>query len=139
MLVCHDLKFEADPVAPPLPSGLRMIPILFYVAIVGCAFFTAYFMIQRNAAERARLAQERITAEEKKKIAQIQLKHTELEGDLTQAKSMIDWVKGSSPLQKLAMAINRKVADDGLTQDPYSLSKPSPRESMATPVQHSSE
>ena len=113
MLVCHDLKFESDPVAPPLSSGLRMIPVLFYVAVAGCAFFTAYFMIQKNASERARLAQERVTAEEKKKIAQIQMKHNELEGDVKKANSMIDWVKGSSPVQGLAMKLNSSIQSDG--------------------------
>ena len=109
MLVCHDLKFEADPVAPPLPNGLRMIPVLFYIAIAGCAFFTAYFMIQKNASERGRLAQERVTAEEKKKIAQVQMKYNDLEGAVKKASSMIAWVKGSTPIQRLAMTINNSV------------------------------
>lgn len=113
MLVCHDLKFEIDPVAPPLSNGLRVIPVLFYVAVAGCAFFTAYFMIQKNASERARLAQERVTAEEKKKIAQIQMKYNELEGDVKKASSMIDWVKGSSPIQRLAMTINNSIVKTG--------------------------
>ena len=112
MLVCHDLKFEIDPVAPPLPSGLRVVPMLFYAAIVGCAFFAAYFTIQKNASERARLAQDRITAEEKKKIAQVQIKQTELEADIKRANSMIDWVAGSDPIQKLTMIINNSVYDD---------------------------
>lgn len=111
MLVCHDLKFETDPVAPPLSNGLRMVPILFYLAVVGCAFFVAYFMIQKNSAERARVAQERITAEEKKKIAQVQMKHNELEGDVKKANSMIDWVKGSSPIQGLSMMINDSISE----------------------------
>ena len=114
MLVCHDLKFENDPVAPPLSNGLRVIPVLFYVAVAGCAFFAAYFMIQKNASERARLAQERVTAEEKKKIAQIQMKHNELEGDVKKANSMIEWVKGSTPIQRLAMTINNSVMKNSI-------------------------
>ncbi len=109
MLVCHDLKLSTEPVAPPLPSSLRVVPILFYVAIAGCAFFAAYFMIQKGAAERSRVAQERVTAEEKRKIAQIQMRHQELESDLNKAKSMIEWVKGSEMMQPLAMKINDSV------------------------------
>lgn len=109
MLVCHDLKKEVEQVSPPLPNGLRMIPILFYIALAGCAFFTAYFMIQKNASERDRAAQERVTAEEKKRISQIQLKHQALENDVKKANSMIEWVKGSDELQPLAMTINRSI------------------------------
>lgn len=126
MLVCHDLKFENDPIAPPLSNGLRMIPVLFYLSIVGCAFFVAYFMIQKNAAERARVAQEQITADEKKKIAQVQMKHNELEGDVKKANSMIDWVRGSTPIQGLAMIVNNAMASedaDGTTINMLKLSR----------------
>ena len=109
MLVCHDLKNETDVVSPPLSNGLRMIPTLFYVAVAGCAFFTAYFMIQKGAAEKARFAQERIIAEESKKIAQVNLKQKELEIDINKAKSMIEWVRGSDVIQPLAMTINKSI------------------------------
>ena len=123
MLVCHDLKNETDPVSPPLANGLRMVPVLFYVAVAGCAFFTAYFMIQKNAVERARVAQERITAEESKKIAQIQMKQKELETDVNKAKSMIEWVRGSDIIQPLAMAINKSIDPTGSTINSLKLSR----------------
>ncbi len=109
MQLCHDLKIEADPVAPPLPGSLRAIPILFYLSVAGCAFFAAYFMLQKNSVEKVRTSQERITAGEKTKIAQIQKQTKGLQANLKKADSMIEWIKGSHSLQPLAMIINRSV------------------------------
>ncbi len=109
MLVCHDLKREIEPVSPPLANSLRVIPVLFFVAVAGCAFFTAYFVIQKGAAQRAKMAQERVLAEEKKKTAQVQMKQKALEEDVNKAESMIAWVKGSDVIQPLAMTINKSI------------------------------
>ena len=109
MLVCHDLKKDMEPVAPPLPHSMRVIPVLFYVAVAGCAFFAAYFMIQKSSAAKARIAQEQITATQTKKMAQIQIQNQQLEADLNKAKSMIEWIRGSHGLQPLAVIIARSI------------------------------
>ena len=109
MLVCHDLKKEMEPVAPPLPASLRVIPVLFYAAAAGCAFFAAYFMIQKNAAVKDRVVQERITTTQTKKMVQIQVQYQKLEDDLNRAKSMIEWIRGSHSLQPLAVTIARSI------------------------------
>lgn len=123
MFVCHDLKKEIEPVSPPLPNSLRVIPVLFYAAVTGCAFFSAYFMIQKGAAEKAKLAQEQITAEEKKKIALVEAKHKALEADVNEAKSMIEWVRGSDVIQPLAMLINSSINTDFTSINKLTLSR----------------
>ena len=109
MQFCHDLKKENNQVAPPLPSSFKLIPILFYMAIAGCAFFAAYYLLQYNQAEKDRAAQEAIMAQEKKKTTQIEAQTTQLNEDLGKAKSMIEWVRGSRSVQPLALLITRKM------------------------------
>lgn len=109
MQPCHDLKKESGQIAPPLPASFRIIPILFYLAVAGCAFFAAYYLFQYNQAGSERTAQEAITAQEKKKTAQIEAQNKQLEDDLKTAKSMIEWVRGSRSIQPLALLITRKI------------------------------
>ena len=105
MQICHDLKKGAEGVSPPLPSVAKLIPISFYVAASLCGFFAAYCFVQKNAEAKSRLVQEKITSDEKRKMAQVQTQHAALENDLKTAKAMIDWVKGSQALQPLATDI----------------------------------
>lgn len=105
MYICHDLKKESAPVSPPLPASFRVIPILFFAALAGCAFFIAYYMLQLNQAQKQRMAHEAVTMDEKKKMAQITTQQTQLDADLAKAKSMIEWVNGSRMVQPIAIKI----------------------------------
>ncbi len=105
-----DFKTDRKDIMPPLPMVFRLVPILFYCAIVfalvvgSVAFWNARVATQRRDAIRQQV--ESLNSE----IAQTKSSRAALEAQIREATDLENWVLASMPLQPLVVAIVRSMS-----------------------------
>ncbi|MGK0184598.1 MAG: hypothetical protein ACI9R3_000371 [Verrucomicrobiales bacterium] len=110
--VCHDLKTERTDVLPPLPAVARILPVGFYLGIVGAAALSAFFYWQLQQAESSKaefLAKEQT---EKADEANITKKMAAIEVETKKAEEVREWVNGAKGIQLLVAQIARSMEKD---------------------------
>ncbi|GAB4175653.1 MAG: hypothetical protein Fur0032_15490 [Terrimicrobiaceae bacterium] len=106
-----DFKTERKEILPPLQTVFRLVPILFYCAIIMTVLLASIYLVQLSLA-RERLAQHtQELAETNAKIQATQAERASLEGRILRATDIRKWVEGSQPLQPLVVAIARSIQD----------------------------
>lgn len=112
--VCHDLKTERTDVLPPLPAVARILPVGFYLGILGALALSGFFYWQLQQAESAKaewLAKEQT---EKADQANITQKMKAIEDETRKAEEVREWVNGAKGIQLLVAQIARSM-DEGST------------------------
>lgn len=122
--IIDDLKTERSDVAPGLPGYFRIVPVFFYLTIVGGILLSVFFLyLLRNAAS-AEADWKARTAERNKSLALIKTETTAVEAQARRANDVLSWVEGSRNLQPLVVAIIRSmepsssIAELALARDP---------------------
>ena len=112
--ICHDLKTERTDVLPPLPAVARILPIGFYLGIVGAVALSGFFywqLKQADADKAAWLAKEQT---EKADHDNIIKKTKAIENETKRAEEVREWVNGAKGIQLLVSWIARSM-DEGST------------------------
>ncbi|MGH8046391.1 MAG: hypothetical protein ACREKL_04025 [Chthoniobacterales bacterium] len=119
-----DLKTERPDITPSLQPALRLVPILFYVVIVGGIALSAFFFILlRNAASAEQQAKAE-TADLNHQVTEVQASRESIEQQARRASEVVAWVEGSRSLQPLVVGMIRSmapassIADLTLDRDP---------------------
>lgn len=106
-----DFKTERKEILPPLQMVFRLVPILFYCAIIMTGLLASIYLIQLSLA-REQLAQHTHgLAETNAKIQSTQAERANLEGRILRATDIRKWVEGSQPLQPLVVGIARSIQE----------------------------
>ncbi len=115
--IVHDLKSERPDVSPPLPASLRLVPILFYVTVVGIGLLTLFLLTRINAAHTD-LAYWKEEAEKGKgQLQQVQALRTSLDGSARRAAEVVSWVDGSRPMHPLILTITRSISPSSTIEE----------------------
>ncbi|MBE7495847.1 MAG: hypothetical protein HS117_12955 [Verrucomicrobiaceae bacterium] len=110
--LCHDFKTPRTDTSRRLPSTFRFIPILFYVAVAGCAYImTMDYFAFKKAQVQKKEADERKSALEAERDA-FQKELAELEAEAKKADTVAQWMEGARNLQPLVVKIARAVQAD---------------------------
>jgi len=107
--VIHDLKNERPDLAPPLPGVMAILPVLFYLTVVGSV---ALSIMSVMATEKAAASEESAIASEASEQAQTVLIQTELTAineELARAKEVEAWVHSTRPLMTMVTSIINSV------------------------------
>jgi cell division protein FtsB len=110
--VIDDLKTERPDVTPPLPLIARLVPILFYVSMIGsillCGLFA--FRLQEVAAARENYkAQERQSREQ---LQALRDSRQTLEARAKRASDLQVWTETARPLQPIIVELARSLDPD---------------------------
>lgn len=122
--IIDDLKTERPDVTPPLPTYLRLVPIVFYVAVLGGIVLSVLFLLVLRTAAAAEMQWKALSAERAQKLAQVQADRASLEREARRASDIVSWVEGARSVQPLAIGIIRSmepassIASLGLSRDP---------------------
>ena len=115
--LCHDFKTPRADTSRRLPSSFRAIPVVFYVALVGCAYVMTMDYFNYKAALK-----QKTDAEERQKISEgkseaLKNEKSSLEAEATKAEKVAQWMEGARNIQPIAVKIARAVqADTRITQ-----------------------
>lgn len=104
-----DFKTERKDLMPPLPTSLRILPILFYGAVLFLAVVGSLAMWHSRVATKRH---EEIVQQEaalKTKIEQVKATRAALEVKIREAADLENWVLASMPLQPLVIGIIRSI------------------------------
>lgn len=115
--VIDDLKTGRVDVTPPLPQVLRLVPLLFYALLVGCAILVALFSLhlrQVTASRDAWIEQDRRF---QKDISQVRMERGLLEEQTKRASDLMAWVETTRPLQPIVVEITRKISSESSIQE----------------------
>jgi len=107
--VIHDLKNERPDLAPPLPGVMAILPVLFYLTVVGSV---ALSIMSVMATKKAAASEESAIASEASEQAQTVLIQTELTAineELARAKEVEAWVHSTRPLMTMVTSIINSV------------------------------
>ncbi len=104
-----DFKTERKGILAPLPMILRLVPILFYGALLFLIVVGSAAYLHRRVAEARRDAVLKDVSELKKKIETYKAERSALEAQIREATDLELWVLASMPLQPLVMSIIRSM------------------------------
>lgn len=100
-----DLKTERSDVGQPLPSALRLLPVLFFAGILGTISFTAYAFWQIKVAEKKEMEAQTAEAAQKAEITRLTADEVAIEKEVKNATEAREWLLGTNQLQKLTKII----------------------------------
>lgn len=110
--VIDDLKTERPDVMPPLPMVARLVPILFYVSLIGSILLCGLFAFRLQEVSAAR---ENYKAQEKQSKEQLQAlrqSRQNLEARAKRASDLQVWTETARPLQPIIVELARALDPD---------------------------
>ncbi|MEO6847874.1 MAG: hypothetical protein ABI443_09905 [Chthoniobacterales bacterium] len=121
--IIDDLKTERPDVTPCLPTYFQLVPILFYVVVIGGILLSAVFFLLLRNATFAEVSWNNENAQLKQSLTAMQGERELIEQQTQRANSVVSWVEGARNIQPLVVAIIRNIeegssiAELGLTRD----------------------
>jgi hypothetical protein len=110
--ILTDFKTERNDILPPLPGALRIIPIGFYVGLLGLVGIAGYsFYETRNLNEETNLKRQQEQGE-LARIRDLQVKESGLAKEKKDALEVQSWISSNSEVYPLVRKIAQSVADD---------------------------
>jgi len=104
-----DFKTDRKGITPPLPTILRLVPILFYCAIAITLLLSSVFLLQYRIATQKRDGHRAQSGSLETQTTNAQSERTALETQIKKAIDLQNWVSGSRPLQPLIVEISRSM------------------------------
>lgn len=103
--VLHDLKNERPDLAPPLPSIMTLLPVLFYAGVLGSIGLGSLSVLGTKKAIAAEESAKAMEQHEQALVAQIQKELTGINEEQTRAREVEGWVKSTSPLMTMVTSV----------------------------------
>lgn len=110
--ILDDLKTERPDITPPLPAILRLVPLMFYLSLVGCILLVGLFAFRLKAVSASR---EQFLEAEKNSKSGLQQTRTQVEaldGRAKRANDLLTWTDSARPLQPILVDLGRSVGED---------------------------
>jgi hypothetical protein len=107
LYVCHDLKSPRGEVSQGLPPAYRLVPIAFYLALVGCTAAMCWFEMERRRAVVEALAFSTQAATYQAETARIGGDRARIDTLVVRATGVAKWLEGAVNLQPICVAVSR--------------------------------
>lgn len=107
--ICHDFKTPRNDTSKRLPDTFKAVPVLFYLSLVGAAYFmTMDWLAYKNAQQEKMTAEARKAAidGEKKKLDE---EKAALDQETAKAEILAKWMEGARNVQPICAAIARSM------------------------------
>jgi len=105
-----DFKTDRKDIAPPLPMIMRLVPLLFYLALLFLVVVGSLASMHAKLASDHRNSLLGRIEELKKEIEGVKAEKTALEKEIQEATDLEAWVLASIPLQPLVVSIIRSMS-----------------------------
>lgn len=108
--LCHDFKTPRTDTSRRLPSSFRMVPVAFYVALVGGAYFITMDMMNLKRYEQEKVQAELLKEEHDLAMERTKTEKDGIDAETTKAESLAKWVEGARNIQPIGVAISRAIS-----------------------------
>jgi hypothetical protein len=105
----HDLKPERPDLAPPLPSVLMVLPVLFYLSAAGSIGLGALFTVKAKQAQADEQREMDSEQEVRRQIASLKQELKILDDTHAKAKEVEAWMHSTQPLMEVVSAVINSV------------------------------
>jgi hypothetical protein len=107
--LCHDFKSPRVDASRRLPATFRFVPIAFYVALVGAAYFITMDVLALRKADQDRLVSEELLAEKEQAKSRFDAEKHAIDVEKAKAEHLAKWVEGTRVLQPLCVETARAI------------------------------
>ncbi len=105
--ICHDFKTPRTDTSKRLPNSFKMIPIAFYLALVGGAYFMTMDWLAYKRAQQDKVNFENVKKQHDDVAAKMQEEKAALDAETAKAEAVAKWIEGARNLQPISVAIAR--------------------------------
>ena len=105
--VLDDFKTERADITPPLPQVARIVPLLFYISLIGSISLSALFFLKINDAKQKRDVSLAAETKRKKQLTSTRQERTALEARAKRASDIMVWTESVRPLQPIIVGVTR--------------------------------
>jgi hypothetical protein len=110
--LCHDFKTPRTDAGKRLPDTFKIIPIAFYLAMVGGACVMTLDYMAYKRAETAKVKAEGVKADHEAVTASLKAEKDALDAETGRAENLAKWTEGARNVQPLCVAIARAIPAD---------------------------
>lgn len=107
--LCHDFKTPRTDTSRRLPNSFRVVPILFYVAIVASAYFVTMDVLGYRSAQREKASFVQIKTEHEAEKKKYEDMTSDLDIESARANEVAKWIEGTRAMQPICVKIGRSV------------------------------
>lgn len=105
--ICHDFKTPRNDTSKRLPNSFKMVPVAFYLALVGGTYFMTMDYMAYKKAQEKKVQAEGVKAEHETVTKQLMDEKIGLDAETAKAENVAKWVEGARNLQPISVAISR--------------------------------
>ncbi|MBB5036919.1 hypothetical protein [Prosthecobacter dejongeii] len=105
--ICHDFKTPRTDTSKRLPNSFKMVPIAFYLALIGGAYFMTMDWMAYKRAQQQKMTLEEVKKEHEAVTKQMSEEKAALDAETAKAEAVAKWVEGTRNLQPISVAIAR--------------------------------
>ncbi len=105
--LCHDFKSLRPDVSRRLPATFRFVPITFYLALVGSAYFVTMDILSLRKADQARLVAEQMVQEKTSAKEKFEADKHAIDVEKAKAEQLAKWVEGTRVMQPICVEAAR--------------------------------
>lgn len=107
--LCHDFKSPRTDASRRLPATFRFVPIAFYVAMVGTAYFVTMDVLSLRKSDQDRIVAEELLAEKEEAKNRFEREKHGIDVERAKAEHLAKWIEGTRVLQPLCVEAARAI------------------------------
>lgn len=107
--LCHDFKSPRADASRRLPATFRFVPITFYLALVGTAYFVTMDVLSLRKSDQARLVAEEMLQEKTSAKEKFEADKHAIDVEKAKAEQLAKWVEGTRVMQPICVEAARAV------------------------------
>lgn len=115
--ICHDFKTPRTDTSKRLPNSFKLVPVAFYLALVGGTYFMTMDWMAYKKAQTAKMASEQVRKEHESVTKQLTAEKTALDAETAKAEVVAKWVEGARNVQPISVAIARAMPPEARLSD----------------------
>jgi hypothetical protein len=107
--LCHDFKTPRTDTSRRLPNSFRAVPLLFYLAVVGGAYFMTTDILGYRKAKESKAHAEEVKAQHEAALSKAAGDKRQLDVLTARAESIAKWVEGTRVVQPIGVKVARAI------------------------------
>lgn len=115
--LCHDIKTPRTDTSRRLPDTFKLVPALFYLALVAGAYFMTMDWLAYKAAQRDKAQADTVKAEHDDVTARMGAEKAALDKETAKAQILAKWTEGGRNVQPVGVAIARAMPPETRLSD----------------------
>jgi hypothetical protein len=106
-IICHDFKTPRNDTSKRLPDTFKAIPLIFYLSLVGAAYFMTMDWLAYKQAQLEKAEAEARKSQHEEATTRFKEEKAKLDAETEKAEKLAKWIEGARNVQPITVAIAR--------------------------------